>query len=331
MMDLTDHSSFQLEQAKRFILEENDFLVVSHVQPDGDAVSSTIAIGIILQSLNKSFIMINEDKIPIKFDYLSGYELIQSAGIINTVPRLYRNIIAVDCADFSRIGIVQNWFEDNPTILNIDHHPTNDQYGTIPLIQAEAAATVEILFYLIEALGIKWTKSLADCIYTGLLTDTGGFRYSNTSPEVMKIASKMLEFGVVGYQLAEHLLERIAFSHIFILKRALASLSFAAHNQIGWMLVTQADIIESQANNEDLEGLVNYPRNIEGVEVGLLFKEITSSVVKVSFRSAGKIDVAAIAHRLGGGGHTRASGCTLTMTMDEAVPFIVNEIQQEMA
>ncbi|MEX1031042.1 MAG: bifunctional oligoribonuclease/PAP phosphatase NrnA [Paenibacillaceae bacterium] len=331
MMDLTDHSSFQLDQAKRFILEENNFLVVSHVQPDGDAISSTIAIGLILRSLNKSFIMINEDKTPIKFDYLSGYENILHADIIDAVPRQYRNIIAVDCADFSRIGIVQNWFEDNPIILNIDHHPTNDQYGTIPLIQAEAAATAEILFYLIEALGIEWTKSLADCIYTGLLTDTGGFRYSNTSPEVMKIASKMLEFGVIGHQLAEHLLERIAFSHIIILKRALTSLSFAANNQIGWVLVSQADIIESQASNEDLEGLVNYPRNIEGVEVGLLFKEITPSIVKVSFRSAGKVDVAAIAHRLGGGGHTRASGCTLNMTMDEAVPFIVNEIQQEMA
>lgn len=331
MMDLTDHSSFQLEQAKRFILEENDFLVVSHVQPDGDATSSTVAIGLILQKLNKSFIMINEDKIPNKFDYLSGYELIQHAGSIDPIPCQYQNIIAVDCADFSRVGIVENWFGDNPTILNIDHHPTNDHYGTIALIQAEAAATAEILFYLIEALEVTWTKQLADCIYTGLLTDTGGFRYSNTSPEVMKIASKMLEFGVEGHQLAEHLLERIAFSHIIVLKRALASLSFAEDNQIGWMLVTQADITESQANNEDLEGLVNYPRNIEGVEVGLLFKEITEILVKVSFRSAGRIDVAAIAHRLGGGGHTRASGCTLNMSMDEAVPFIVNQIKQEMA
>ncbi|MEX2416110.1 MAG: bifunctional oligoribonuclease/PAP phosphatase NrnA [Paenibacillaceae bacterium] len=331
MMDLTDHSSFQLEQAKRFILEENDFLVVSHVQPDGDAASSTIAIGLILQTLNKSFIMLNEDKIPIKFDYLSGYELIQQAGIIDSIPRQYQNIIAVDCADFSRVGIVESWFENNPTILNIDHHPTNDQYGTIPLIQAEAAATAEILFYLVEALGVTWTKQLADCIYTGLLTDTGGFRYSNTSPKVMEIASKMLEFGVDGHQLAEHLLERIAFSHILILKRALSSLSFTENNRIGWMLVTQEDIAVSQANNEDLEGLVNYPRNIEGVEVGLLFKEITESTVKVSFRSAGKIDVASIAHRLGGGGHKRASGCTLDMTMNEAVPFIVNEIKQEMA
>src|SRR5690554_7634680 len=325
MMDLKDHSAFQLERAKQFIQEENDFLVVSHVQPDGDAASSTMAIGLILSSLNKSFIMINENKIPNKFNYLSGYELIQHADEINTISRQYRNIIAVDCADYSRIGVVQNWFDPQATILNIDHHPTNDQFGSIPLIQAEAAATTEILFYLIEALEIQWTKSLADCIYTGLLTDTGGFRYANTSPEVMKIASRMLEFGVKGHQLAELLLEKIAFSHIIILKRALASLSFAANNQIGWMYVTQADIAESKANNEDLEGLVNNPRNIEGVEVGLLFKEITASQVKVSFRSAGKIDVAMIAKRLNGGGHTRASGCTLNMSMDQAVAFIVIE------
>jgi phosphoesterase RecJ-like protein len=330
MIDLVDEISFQLEQAKRFILEEDNFLVVSHVQPDGDAISSTIAIGLILQSLNKSFIMINEDKTPMKFEYLSGYENILQASVQGTIARHYRNIIAVDCADYSRIGIVQNWFEENPNILNIDHHPTNDHYGTIPLIKAEAAATAEILFYLIEALGIEWNKALADCIYTGLLTDTGGFRYSNTTPEVMKIASRMLEFGVAGHQLAEHLLEKIAFSHILILKRALTTLSFTANNQIGWMCVLQSDIIASHANNEDLEGLVNYPRNIEGVEVGLLFKEISAHEVKVSFRSAGKVDVAAVAHRIGGGGHTRASGCTLKMSMDEAVPFILNEIQQEM-
>lgn len=330
MMDLSEQNSFQLEQAKRFILNEDNFLVVSHVQPDGDAISSTIAMGLILQSLNKSFIMINEDKAPLKFEYLSGYEKIQNASMFDTVPRQYRNIIAVDCADYSRIGIVQNWFESNPIILNIDHHPTNDQYGAISLIQDKAAATAEILFYLIEALEVEWTPSLAESIYTGLLTDTGGFRYSNTTPGVMKIASRMLEFGVKGHQLAEHLLEKIAFSHISILKRALTSLSFAANNQIGWMLVRQEDIIQSQASNEDLEGLVNYPRNIEGVEVGLLFKEINSEVVKVSFRSAGKVDVAAVAHRLGGGGHTRASGCTLYMSLDEAVPYIIKEIQQEM-
>jgi len=96
------------------------------------------------------------------------------------------------------------------------------------------------------------------------------------------------------------------------------------------MCIRDRDITESQANNEDLEGLVNYPRNIEGVEVGLLFKEVTTDIVKVSFRSAGKIDVASIAHRLGGGGHTRAAGCTLNMAMSEAVRFIVNEIKQEM-
>jgi phosphoesterase RecJ-like protein len=331
MMNLTDNSLFQLEQAKRFILEEDDFLVVSHVQPDGDAASSTIAIGLILRKLNKSYLMVNEDKIPIKFDYLSGYELIQHAAVMNLNTRRYRNIITVDCADFSRIGVIHSWFDDNPVILNIDHHPTNDKYGTISLIQVEAAATVEILFHLIEALGVEWDRQLADCIYTGLLTDTGGFRYSNTSPKVMKIASRMLEFGVEGHKLAEHLLERIAYSHIFLLKRALSSLSFAANNRIGWMLVSQEDITESQANNEDLEGLVNYPRNIEGVEVGLLFKEAGHNTVKVSFRSAGAIDVATIAQRLGGGGHTRAAGCTLEMPMNQAVPFIVNEIEQEMA
>ena len=161
MMFIPENVGFQLEEAKRFILEEDDFLVVSHVQPDGDAASSTMAMGLILMQLNKTFTMINEDKIPMKFQYLFGFEQIKHASDMHDQARRYQNIITVDCADYSRIGTVQSLFNENPTILNIDHHPTNDQFGRIPLIQVEAAATVEILFQIVEALGLKWNKELA--------------------------------------------------------------------------------------------------------------------------------------------------------------------------
>lgn len=319
----------QLDAACGFIREKDDFLVVSHVNPDGDAISSTLAVGWMLQQLNKRFVLINEGSIPQKFDYLWGYERITDFSTTQDV--LFRNVISVDCADFSRMGEVTSLFGDSVELLNIDHHPTNDGFGTVQLIQPDAAATAEILYDLSVRLDIPWTKELAECVYTGLLADTGGFRYSNTSPKVMNIASEMLKYGVIGSVIAEVLLERTTMSQIRVLKKALDRLEFSPDGRIAWMTVTLTDLAETGASSEDLEGLVNYPRNIEGVEVGILFKESNPSVYKASLRSAGKVDVSRIAEGFGGGGHVRASGCTLSGTNEEAVERIVKEVGKELA
>jgi phosphoesterase RecJ-like protein len=328
-----DSSMYQIEAAKRFILDNDRFLVVSHVQPDGDAASSTIAMGLILKALNKTYTMANTDLIPRKFQYLSGYDQIVQATeeLASAENKRYQHVIAVDCADYSRVGKTELLFKDGAQILNIDHHPTNDGYGSVRLIRPNAAATVEILYELVEALNLSWTRELADCIYTGLLTDTGGFRYSSTTADVMQVASKMLSYGVEGHKLAEHLLEKIAYTHILLLKRALATLSFASDNRISWIAIRSSDIAETKACPEDLEGIVNYPFNIEGVDVGLLFKEVGPETVKVSLRSNGNVNVAAFAKSLGGGGHIRAAGCTIQKSLSEAVPYIIELLKRQVS
>jgi bifunctional oligoribonuclease and PAP phosphatase NrnA len=320
-------SLFELEAALRFIRENDRFLVVSHVSPDGDAVGSTLAVGLMLGILGKTFTMANADPLPRKFAYLSGYDEVRLPDDRSAEEANYECVIAVDCADYERIGAAARWFSPDKRILNIDHHPTNDGYGEVRLIRPDAASTTELLHELIDAIGIAWSKPLAECIYTGLLTDTGGFRYSNTSPRVMQIASRMLSFGVSGYQLAEWLLEIMPYSQMQLLRRALATLAFAADRQICWMTLTMGDLAEAEANQEDSGGLVNYARNIEGVRVGLLFKESAPDEIKVSFRSDGSVDVADFAHSLGGGGHVRAAGCTLRMPMEEAVGHIVERLK----
>lgn len=320
---------YELEKACEFIHQGDRFLVVSHVQPDGDAISSTLAVGLMLRALGKSYTMVNADTMPDKFDYLEGFDQIRLA---NQPPdddeALFDRVIAVDCADFARIGKASQWFAAEVQLLNIDHHPTNDGYGQVRLIQPEAAATAEILYTLAEALHISWNQALADCIYTGLLTDTGGFRYANTSKQVMQVASHMLAHGTNGHHLAELLLERMSYAHILLVKRALSSLAFTADQRVAWISITVQDMNETKARNEDLEGLVNYPRNVEGVEVGILFKEVDESKVKVSMRSTGLIDVAAFAKSIGGGGHVRAAGCTVHKPLAEAVPYIIDQISR---
>lgn len=315
--------------ARQFIEEHDDFLVVAHVQPDGDAVSSTLAVGWLLSRLGKTFTMINEGPIPQRMTYMEGSEQILDMSLTERT-RTYGNVICVDCADFKRVGLVSEWMEEGANLLNIDHHPTNDEYGTQTLIKADAAATAEILYDLLASFDLGWDRNIAEMLYTGILTDTGGFRYSSTSPKVMQIASHLLELGVNGPDLADSLLEQLTKPQFDVLTLSLATLQMSENGKVAWVHVTPEHMLQAGASNEDLEGIVNYPRNIQGVEVGVLFKVINENAVKASMRSAGKVDVAAIAAEFGGGGHVRAAGCRLEGTLEQVTALVIERIKQSL-
>lgn len=317
----------ELQQAKKFLLEHDDYLIVSHVQPDGDAVSSTLAVGWLLSRLGKKFTMMNEGVIPKRMKSLwHADDLINMSE--QPPERSFSNIICVDCADFERVGKTKQYFAEDAVIVNIDHHPTNNRYGAVNVVLPEAAATAEILFDLLNLFDIQWDVEVATAIYTGLLTDTGGFRYSNTSPKVMGIASELLSYGVNGPELAESLLEEMTLPQLKVLVQALNTLNITPDGKIAWVYVTPQHMIDSGAVNEDLEGIVNYPRNIQGVEVGILFKQVDTGAVKVSLRSAGKVDVAALAQTFGGGGHVRAAGLRLEGDLEEIISRVVEQVKQ---
>ncbi|WP_434758329.1 DHH family phosphoesterase [Paenibacillus amylolyticus] len=317
-----------LQAGKQFLLEHDDYLVVSHVQPDGDAVSSTVTVGWLLSCLGKTFTMINEGEIPQRMRFLW-----QADAIVNMTEhppeRKYKAIICVDCADFARVGLTRHYFEEDAMILNIDHHPTNNGYGAVNIIKSDAAATAEILFELLELFNITWDKDIATAVYTGLLTDTGGFRYANTSPNVMATASRLLEHGVDGPYLAQSLLEEMTFPQVRILNKALSSLQMSEDGKVAWVVITPEDMQACEAVNEDLEGIVNYTRNIRGVEVGIFFKVINENATKVSMRSAGKVDVAALAQTFGGGGHVLAAGCRMEGKLDEIVEKVLKQVNSQ--
>ncbi|MFC5401983.1 DHH family phosphoesterase [Cohnella soli] len=318
-----------LREAADFIRERDDFLIVSHVQPDGDAISSTVATGWLLDKLGKRYTMLNEGPVPSKLRYLWNSSTIETPGENGEKSvKTYRNVICVDCADYARVGRSVSWIAPDAVILNIDHHPTNDGFGAANLMKFDAAATAEILIELIDEFGIALDNDVATAIYTGLMTDTGGFRYSNTSPAVMAMASRLLKEGVNGPELAEHLLERMTPGQLSMIRRGLNRLEFSQDQRIAWLWVTSEDLEETGATNEDLEGLVNYPRNVDGIEVGILFKENGSTSVKASLRSAGKVNVAAVAQTFGGGGHVRAAGLRLTVPLQEAIEQVVAEVQK---
>jgi len=318
----------RLKEAADFLRDRDDFLIVSHVQPDGDAISSTVVVGWLLEKLGKSYTMLNEGPVPSRLKFLrkSGEILTLEDGAVP--PRQFRSVVCVDCADYARTGRANAWFAPDAELLNIDHHPTNDGFGLVNLMKFHAAATAEILFELLDELGLELEADVATAIYTGLMTDTGGFRYSNTSPLVMSMASRLLEAGAPGPELAESLLERMTAGQLRLIQRGLSRLEWSEDLKIAWLWVDSDDLEQSGATNEDLEGLVNYPRNIEGVEVGILFKKNGEQSVKVSLRSAGKVNVAAVAQLFGGGGHVRAAGCRLTDPLPDTVGQVVGAVRK---
>jgi len=305
-----------LEEAVSFMREHDRFLIISHVNPDGDTTASALAAALMLEELGKTYVIVNEGETPAKFGFLPRFEQIRNLAT-DPLAETFSAVIAVDAADSLRMGNVRHLFAPQALLLNIDHHPTNDRFGQINVIRTDAAATAQIMFQLMETGGFACTRELAVCLYTGLLTDTGGFRYSNTTSQVMEIAAKLLRHGVNPGEIAERCLEEITLQHVKILRRSLQSLLLSHNNLVASLRVTHQDLVETGASTEDASGLVNYARNIEGVEVGLSFVEAEPGVVKVSLRARKDVDVSLIAKSLGGGGHAKAAGCTLKGNLQE--------------
>lgn len=316
----------QLDEAARFLRENDHFLVLAHVHPDGDALGSTFAMGHLLSSLNKTFELANEDELPQKYQYMQDTLTIKRTSSLSFIPK---HIICLDCADFSRLGSIQEQIGADHMLLNIDHHPTNDYYGHVHLIKDDAAATAEIIYDLVEHMHVSWTRELAVAVYTGMLTDTGGFRYANTTSALLHKASQLLQFGVDSNQLADELLEKHSIEHIQLLKRSLQTLTLEEQNRIAWMTVTEKDIVATGAALDDLDGLINYPRNIVGVEIGVLFKQMDTSTVKISLRSnCDHVDVSMLASHWGGGGHKRAAGATIMGELNDVITTVITYTKQ---
>lgn len=319
----------QWTQAGQWIHRADHLLIASHLNPDGDALGSTLAVANICKQIGKKVTCVNESPIPEKFSFLPGIHEIQQPESLKTT---FQHVIAVDAADRSRLGEkVLQLFDDDVFILNIDHHITNDQFGTVNIICPEACSTAEVIYQWVSEFGnIQWNPSLATCLYTGLLTDTGGFRYQNTSADVLRKAAQLVDYGASASQIAEQSLETSTIEQLKILQRALATLQMSANGQVAWLEVRKEDFDQTGATHEDLAGLVNMARNLVGVEVGILFYEKRPNEVKVSFRSRNRIDVAKIAKQMGGGGHARAAGCTIHGELSAVKQQVIQRIAIEL-
>ena len=304
-----------LKEAAEKIKAANKILITAHVQPDGDAIGSTLALMQMLQSLGKPAQIFIDDTVRKNLHALPHFEEIRRPV---DGEKFDADLMIVLDTSIDRLGNVRK-LTDAP-ILNIDHHVTNSGEGVELYVEKKAAATCEIVFKLARELNATITPEIATCLYTGLATDTGFFQFSNTRAETLAVASELIRCGVSPHFISEQL-ESKSLAEVRGLSAALNSLKMFYGDKVAGMILDHA----TAKTFDSTEGFIDEIRVIETVDVAFLITEKAPNFCRVSMRSKG-VDVSKIAARLGGGGHIRAAGCTLKTTLDEAEKILVAAI-----
>lgn len=282
------------------------FLITAHERLDGDAIGSELALSHLLHHLGKEAVVYNQDRTPGNYLFLPG-----SDRIVHEWPAsdTFDAAFVLDCGDLGRVGEASARIGAIPNLINIDHHISNGGFCNIRLIDPEASSTGELIFRLARAMGLAVTGEMATCLYTAILTDTGGFRYGNTRRGALLAAAELVTGGADPQWISENVYESEPVARIRLLSSVLQTLRFEEGGRVGSLTVTQKALDDAGALPEHTEGFVDIPRSIRGVEISILFMELPDGRFKMSLRSKGKTNVERVARVFGGGGHVNAAGC----------------------
>ncbi len=307
----------------------NTFLVTSHSTPDGDAIGSILAMRGFLRALGKADITCAcHDTVPKLYDWMPGTDDFLRA---NKLRKSYELVIVMDVAQRARLGDIGKAIGPGQTVLIVDHHPEEEPFGTLNFIDRSYASCSQIVIDLYETAGLRMSLDAAIAAYVGLTTDTGSFRFSNTDARVHRHAAKLLELGVDPSDVASRVFDVITPEKLSLLKHVLDRMQRSACRRVAWSILTAVDLVQARASAEDVEGLVNYVRNLEGVQVGILFRELKPGRIKISMRARGSIDAGLLLKPLGGGGHAGAAGAILLLSLDDAVREVVGRVDSVLA
>lgn len=302
-------------QAAEVLRGAEDILLLTHQYPDGDTLGSGYALCRALLALGKRARVICADPIPEKYDYLA-------LEMPDFEPRF---ICAVDVADPALLGALNETYGSRVD-LTVDHHPSNVGYARQLLLKEEYGATAMLVFELIEALGVAPDKAMATALYTGIATDTGCFKYSNTTPLAHRMAASLMELGAPAETINRAMFDIKSRQRVELERLALRDMTFHFGGRCAIMTVTNEMVKKSGAGENDMEGLAPIPRQIEGVWVGILLRQKADGSFKVSLRTGNHANASDICARLGGGGHACAAGCTLDKPLNEAVELLLSTV-----
>lgn len=320
------------DKLKRIILQNNSFLLTTHVNPDADAIGSEIAFYQLLKKLNKEVIIYNHSQTPYNLEFLDSDKVIRKFNP-ETDNYLLDKIDVLAALDFNRLDrlvSMREVFKNSSKFkICIDHHQDAEDFVNESFIGLDYSATGEIIYDLIDTTNIvQMDHLIAYPIYAAIMTDTGSFRFERTTAHLHRIIAELIEFNVNPGEVYDKIYDQSKFSKIKLLGKALSSLTLTSENQIGYMILTQQDFNEVSGIESDTDGFVNHSLSVENVRLGILFIELRDGF-KVSFRSKGNIPVNKLAAEFGGGGHINAAGARFTTSkLEEFIPIILNRAEQ---
>jgi phosphoesterase RecJ-like protein len=314
----------------RLLGSARDVILTTHVNPDGDGLGAEAGLAAYLMERGIRARILNADPPPRHLRFL-GTEAVP-LGVVRGLDEDGVGeadlLVILDTSVAERLGAMAEALQRVSARVCIDHHEPRDVLGEVHLVDPGASSTAEIVFRLLKRLGASFTPRIAVPLYVGVAFDTGFFRFSNTTPETHLAAAELSRHGVNPEELYSRMFATHSPARMWLWGRALGSLAVEAGGRLAWMAVDHALLAATGATAEDLEGLVEQGRQVEGVEVSILFREDAPDRVKVSFRANGPLDVNALAGRFGGGGHVKAAGATIGAPLAEVIPLVLAEARR---
>lgn len=307
----------QLDLICRELMSRQRFLITSHLKPDGDSIGSQLAMAYALRALGKEVRIVNRDQAA---PGLLAFPGVKDIEIADRVDGDFDALLVMECGDLARTGVqgLERYFT-----INIDHHPGNAMYGAINWFDSGAAACGEMVFDIVQRLGVPLTPKIAVHIYVAILTDTGSFHYSSISPRTFDICRQAMEAGVDPVFVARSVFDSNNIGRLRLFGAVLGSVELEANGRLAVIYLDRAMARAAGGTYDDTEGLINLPLTVKEIQAVVFFKEWEGNQYRVSLRSKGRIDVGEVAKRFGGGGHKNASGCTVYGSLAEARQQII--------
>ncbi|MFH1715233.1 MAG: bifunctional oligoribonuclease/PAP phosphatase NrnA [Elusimicrobiota bacterium] len=304
------------------IHSNSSFVIVYHQNPDGDAIGSALALSQILKTLKKDVRICSRERIPNKYSFLPDVKYVEETRYLPESDVL----ILLECGCIERSGFERGDLNSR-IIVNIDHHTISGDFTSVNWVDSSASATAELIYYLAKALETPITQKIAVCLYVGILTDTGKFQYSNTHKKLYNIIAELVDTGISVSDVYHHVYGSQSPAYCRLLGYVLSNFKFRYKDKISYVVISDKVIRECDASKETLEGIIDYIRDIAGVEAAVLFRELKENIIKVGLRSINLVSVDEFAARYKGGGHKRAAGCTIKGSLDETVDSVLKDLE----
>ncbi len=305
------------------IRKAKSFCIATHKNPDGDGLGSILALAMGLKQLKKKVTLYTIDPVPKMYHFLPGNGKIKHK--LSNKEKFDVSFI-VDLGEIERVGDEFKNHANRGLTISLDHHAKGKHNCDLNFCLPKQASSGEVIYKILKTLKVKLNKAMATNIFTAMVTDTGSFKYSNTSEETFQIAADLARFKLDTWDVALHCFETFSLPRMELLKRVINRMQIHANKKVAWIDFRQSDFDDTGATTEDTEGFINYPRSIEGVEVAIALKEDAHDKYRVSLRSKKYVDVADVALKFGGGGHLRAAGCTVLGSFDHVQSTVLSEV-----